>query len=136
MGEELTITLKSVETKTTKTGSQMWTCITNLGKMSVFDKQVAEDLFTLINKNIVVLVETQGVYKNLVRVIRIATNQTPIVSTAPEQPQKNPRITSASMMIAYAKDLAVAGKIEVKDIDSKAKELLSLYEEMLEMKIM
>jgi hypothetical protein len=128
---EETVTLKSVETKTTRTGTPMWTALTNVGKMSVFDKLIAEDLFTLVNKNIVVDVETKNNYKNIVRIIRVATNQTPMQT---QEPVKNPRLTSASMCISYAKDLCVAGKIELKDINSKAKELLSLYEEMLEIK--
>jgi hypothetical protein len=44
------------------------------------------------------------------------------------------RLTSASMMISYAKDLCIAGKIELKEIESKSKELLALYEEMLKAK--
>jgi hypothetical protein len=135
------ITLKSIETKQTRNNIPMWTALTSIGKMSCFDKNLAEQLFTLVNKNLVVETEMNGQYKNLLRVIR-TTDIAPIPTAAQqaqvqfEDPKRKQRLASASMCISYAKDLAVAGKIEVKEIDAKAKELLSLYEEMIEMKIM
>jgi hypothetical protein len=136
---EETITLKSVETKNTRAGAPMWTAITSGGKMSCFDKTLAEQLFTLVNKNLVVETGMNGQYKNIIRVIKLA-DYTPIPTAAQvqqvqfENPKMKSRLTSASMMISYAKDLCIAGKIELKDIDSKAKEFLSLYEELLEIK--
>jgi hypothetical protein len=136
---EETITLKSVESKNTKAGAPMWTAMTSIGKMSCFDKTLAEQLFTLVNKNLVVETGMNGNYKNLIRVIKIA-DYTPIptaqqqAQVASEDPTRKQRLTSATMLISYAKDLCVADKIELKDIDSKAKELLALYEEMLDIK--
>jgi hypothetical protein len=117
----------------------MWTAITSTGKMSCFDKATSEQLFTLVNKNLVVEVEMQGQYKNLKRIISLAENA-PIPTAQQmqqvqfENPKMKSRLTSASMMISYAKDLCIAGKIELKEIESKSKELLALYEEMLEAK--
>jgi hypothetical protein len=139
---EETITLKSIETKTTKAGAPMWTAMTSIGKMSCFDKTLAEQLFTLVNKNLVVETGMNGNYKNLIRVIRLsefapiptAAQQAQVASEMPMDPIRKQRLTSATMLISYAKDLCVAGKIEVKEIDAKAKELLALYEDMLDMK--
>jgi hypothetical protein len=141
---ETTITLKSVETKTTKAGAPMWTATTNLGKMSIFDKNLAEQLFTLINKNIIVDVTTINNFKNIVKMIGMAefapltpaSQMSQIPQAIVQDPKVKNRTQYATMLISYAKDLAVAGKIEVKDIEAKAKELLALYEEMQEMKIM
>jgi DNA-binding protein YbaB len=136
---EETITLKSIETKQTKSGAPMWTATTSTGKMSCFDKNLADQLFTLVNKNIIVEVEMQGQYKNLKRVVGMA--QFAPIPTAQqaqqvhfEDPKMKSRLSSGTMCISYAKDLCIAGKIELKDIPSKAKEFLSLYEEMLDAK--
>jgi len=141
---EETITLKSIESKNTKNNTPMWTAVTSTGKMSVFDKPTAERLFTMINQNIIVETEMNGQYKNLIRIIGMAqyapiptaAQQAQVASEMPMDPKRKQRLTSASMMISYAKDLCIAGKIEVKDIEAKSKELLSLYEDMLDMKIM
>lgn len=141
---EETITLKSIESKNTKNNTPMWTATTSTGKMSIFDKATAEQLFTMINQNIIVETAMNGNYKNLVRIVGMAqyapipTAQqiAQVASEAPMDPKRKQRLTSATMLISYAKDLCVAGKIEVKDIEGKAKELLALYEDMLDMKIM
>ena len=121
----------------------MWTAVTSIGKMSCFDKPLAEQLFTLVGKNLIVETGMNGQYKNLLRVIGLsehapiptAAQVAQVASEMPMDPIRKQRLTSASMMISYAKDLCIAGKIELKDIDSKAKEFLSLYEDLLEMKI-
>jgi hypothetical protein len=129
---EQTITLNQIETKSTKAGQPMWACSTSVGKISIFNKDLADELSKLIGKNIVVEIVSNGQYKNLTKIIQIAANQVPINNNIPEP--KNPRIVSATMLISYAKDLCIAGKIELKDIPSQSKELLALYEEMLDIK--
>lgn len=122
---EETITIKSIETKQTKAGASMWTITTNSGKMSIFDPILAEKIMPLVNQNVVVDVETKNNYKNITKII--GTSQIAQAVTQPVGEKKN---MVASMCIAYAKDLCVAGKIEVADLSVKAKELLALYEEM------
>ena len=124
------ITIQLIETKQTKAGAPMWTATTSAGKMSCFDKALSEQLFKLIGKNIVVETEMQGIFKNLKRII---TDTEEVMPTAQTQTigQNFNRFSVASMMIAYAKDLCVAGKIESKDLKTTAKWLLTLYEEMI-----
>lgn len=140
---EQTVTLKSIETKTTKANKPMWTAITSAGKMSIFDAAIANNLFTMVNKNIIVDVETKNSFRNIVGFIGESSVAPIPIPTAAAIPMgktgesfnpRGSRTSTATMLIAYAKDLCVAGKIEVKDIPTKAKELLQLYEEMLDAK--
>lgn len=125
---EETVTIISIEQKQTKARVNMWTVVTNYGKMSVFDQLLADKLATLKGQNVLVEVQEKNGYKNIVKFISVSA--IPVQNIPQAQP--NSRNVSASMMIAYAKDLCVAGKIGVEDIGSQAKSLLQLYEEMLE----
>jgi len=141
---EQIVTLKSIETKTTKSGSPMWTATTSAGRMSVFDKAMADSLFMMVNKDIKIDVETKNNFRNIVGFIGESSVAPMPIPTAAIQgsgvrfdgsmPLKGNRTSTATMLIAYAKDLCVAGKIDVKEIPAKAKELLALYEDMLETK--
>jgi hypothetical protein len=130
---EETVIIQSIETKTTKAGIPMWTASTNVGKMSIFDKLISDKLFALINKNVIVETVIKNNFKNIVRFVGIAegfVNPPVPIETIKVERDKN-RVASASMMISYAKDLCIAGKIELKDIDVKSKEFLAIYESML-----
>lgn len=127
------ITILQVETKNTKAGAPMWTATTSIGKISTFDSVLGAKLFASIGKILNVEYEVQGIYKNLKAIVEDGTQATALpLSTAAQIPDTKNRTSSASMMIAYAKDLVVAGKVEYKDLKATAKELLTLYEEMLE----
>jgi hypothetical protein len=123
------ITILQIETKQTKAGAPMWTATTSAGKISCFDKPLAEELFTLIGKQIVAEITTQGNYKNLKRIVSKDIKEVE-ASNAPkavsEQEQRVP-----SMCVSYAKDLCVAGKVEYKDLKAVAKNLLTIYEELV-----
>jgi len=128
---EETIILSNIETKSTKAGQPMWTAMTNSGKMSVFDKALADVLFTNVRKTMIVDVETNGAYKNLTKFIRLADVQQasqPVQSSFREDPKEK----KVSVCLSYAKDLAAAGKIEVKDIEETAKEFLSMWDKLLQ----
>jgi hypothetical protein len=135
---EATITVQKIEAKTTKAGLPMWTITTNAFKLSLFDKAIADSL--LIGQSYVVEIEEKNGYKNLMKLIgkanfTQASSFQPQVQHQPlsrEEQIKQKRFDSASFAISYAVRLAEAGKLEVKDISAKSKELLALYEEMLE----
>ena len=129
---EETITLISLEPKKTKAGAEMWTAETSQGKMSVFDKTLAEDMQKVLGKNLVVNVTIQGQYKNIASVVGLAPNQTPMA--APVKAEENPREKRVSYCISYAKDLVVGKAIELKDFEKSAEDILKLYERMLVMK--
>lgn len=105
---EETITLKSIETKSTKAGAPMWTAITSTGKMSCFEQLLAEQLFTMVNKNLIVETEMKGQYKNLIRIIGPATSAP--IPTAAAQVQQVQRDNNApiTMLLSYMKDQVVA----------------------------
>jgi hypothetical protein len=115
------VVIQQIEAKSTKSGTPMWTITTSAGKMSCFDKAIADQLFSLINKTVALEIQMQGTYKNIKKFIREESGG---VS------KQNTRLSSASCCISYAKDLCVAGKIEIKELYATAKGLLALYEEM------
>ena len=107
--EEKVIILK-VETKNTKAGAPMWVATTSAGKISSFDKEMADKLFMSINKQLIVETEMQGIFKNLKKII---DNPTPAQSSMPivQIPQET-NISSApapaTMILSYMKDQVVA----------------------------
>jgi hypothetical protein len=107
--------------------------------MNTFSKEVADSL--AIGQSYVVEVTEHNGYKNLAKVVSLsATPQTqanvpqgfskPVMSR--EEQIKQKRFDSASFAVSYAVRLAEAKVIEVKDINEKAKELLLLYENLLD----
>jgi hypothetical protein len=126
---EQSVTILGVEQKTTKTNKTMWTANTSAGKMSTFEKALADQLNLAIGKTLKVDVEVNGSFKNLKSILYIEEGVA--LQSAPVHIPKTDKTSSASMMIAYAKDLCVAGKIDIKDLGTKAKELLVLYEDMI-----
>ena len=135
---EETVTIIKIETKNTKAGAPMWTATTSSGKMSCFDKDLANELFNSVGKTIVVEVEMQGVYKNLKSIIKnpVAPSIQPAnqIQQTPLDSKIQLRIANASYCISYAKDLCVAGKIEYKDLETAAINILGIYERMIEPK--
>jgi len=130
---EEVVTILGIETKSTKKGAPMWTANTSGGKMSCFEKSVADKLFMLINKVVKLDIEMNGSFKNLKGIIYVDENATPQSAPAP-QPQmrsEEEKSKKVGVCISYSKDLVVAGKIDLKDLGTKAKELLALYEEMI-----
>lgn len=130
---EAKVTILQVEAKQTKALAPMWTATTSAGKMSCFEKELADKLFTLINKSVIVEYDMQGVYKNLKRIVSEDANQTPAIQNAAQLPTdtSQARIANASYCLSYAKDLCVAGKVDYKDLKAVALNLLSIYEEMI-----
>jgi hypothetical protein len=97
------VTIIQIETKQTKAGAPMWTATTSAGKMSCFEKGLADQLFNLINKEVIVEVEMQGVYKNLKSIV---TNPTPAQTSMPiTQVVEKPKY---EMLISYMHDQVVA----------------------------
>ena len=133
---EQTISIQKIEAKTTKAGMPMWTITSTLGKMNTFSKEIADAL--VVGQTFIVEVEENNGYKNLMKVIgksnMPAPSFTPAVNIAPlsrDEQIKQKRFDSASFSISYAVRLAEAGKIKVEDINQTAKNLLALYEDML-----
>ena len=135
---ETTITIQKIEAKSTKTGIPMWSITTNGGRMNTFGKAIADGLS--IGMSYVVEITKHNGFKNVTRIVKqsevVQENAPqgfpvkPVMSREDQIKQK--RFDSASFAISYAIRLAEAKVIEVKDINEKAKELLLLYENLLD----
>jgi hypothetical protein len=132
---EAKVAILQVEAKQTKTNLPMWTANTSIGKMSCFEKELADKLFTLIGKSVVVEYEISGAYKNLKKIVNEDSSASVPIQTAAQMTTDNKsqlKISNASYCLSYAKDLVVAGKVEYKDIKDAAINLLNIYEAMID----
>ena len=142
--ENITITLNKLEQKVTKGGQPMWTAHTSAGLMSIFEPELAADLQSVIGKNLDVAIEKKGTYTNLVGCVGLSKNApvvapqktyskpfTPYVKKSPEDKILEDKQKLTSMLISYSKDLVVAGKIGLNDVEKQAKEFKRIYEELL-----
>jgi len=130
---EQIINIQKIEAKTTKAGQPMWTLTTDIGKLSVFKNEELVKNLVLGQSYNAEIIENNG-YKNLMKINgKAKDNFVPASQIDRDGQIKQKRFDSASFAISYAVRLVEAGKVDIKDLNAKAKELLSLYEEMLDM---
>ena len=118
------------------TGKDFHTAETNLGPMNIFDYVVVEEMEKAgFPNDFKVNMTEKGKWKNIIGIIMEEDGQSPAKVTEPIPTADNvisyDEKTFASMAISYAKDLAVAGKIEVAKIKKEAMGFLDLYRDMV-----
>ena len=145
--------IKSVsDQKETAKGLPMWTIETSKGRMSCFDEGLANELSSLVGMNTVIAYELNGIFKNLKGVGEgsapapkrnnfmprgVAQHVQPQYS--PSTPQRDYAAEDKSRMVSicigYSKDLAVAGKITIPEIENMARLLLGSHKTLCEEEI-
>jgi hypothetical protein len=127
---ETIIVLNSIEQKTTRSDNPktFWSATTNLGKMSIWEKPIADSLALLINKGVKIDYEERNGYKTITKFIGEADATQ---AQTPSATNNDDRYKRASMMISYAKDLVIAGKVELKNLKETARELYNFQDELV-----
>jgi len=113
-----TITIIGYTDKTSKLGKPYCSFETNIGRMSCWDGELGNALKKLTGNNAVVEYTEKGEFKNIVGIHDFETAQLvgKPVETATVEVQKIPPVPpktdsrNATMYVAYAKDLIIAGK--------------------------
>jgi len=112
-------------------GNKFWKVKTNKGQMSIFDKEVAQEIIKNEGKicDVEVEISEKGdkTYKNI-------TAFNGAYGDAEDDEEDRNLIrkkVDSGNMIRNAVDLAIAGKIKVEEIGDKARGLLALQEELV-----
>ena len=130
------IYINRLEKKFTKTNNKVYyRAETNQGVMNIFGNIVYDEILKhpIPGEFEVVVKESNG-FKNIDGITPPEfVTEKEAVSDGPETNKSEmdyDKIKFASMAISYAKDLAVAGKIEVTNIRKEAQGFMDLYDEL------
>lgn len=129
--------IKRIEETTARTEKTYWKTETDQGNMNIFDKDIAKEIEKNVPGDFDVNIQVKGNFKNIIglgEVEPIKTEKVPSDSpkTAPKTSQKETSDEVLLTCIGYAKDLAVAGKIEASNVRSESIALLAIYESLKE----
>jgi len=123
---ETQISIYETEDKFTRTNNKPYLSVqTSKGQMSAWDAVVIGKVKAAKGMKVNAVIEEKGNYKNIVG-LGDPTGEAEEKPDAPKKFTEERNEKLASVAVSYAKDLAVAGKIEVEDIAEKAKGFVEL----------
>ena len=120
------ISVNKIDKKVAKTGNAYLLVETNLGKMSVFDNELFDNVEHSLGHEVEAEIETSGNYKNIVELGKI------IGVAKPEKESKestsfgrDPKAIIKTDCYRMAIDLCIAGRIEQTQIEPTAEDLFN-----------
>lgn len=134
--ETLTIKVLNIEENPTSTGKRRWSVQTDRGYMSIWDRELAEDMMKVGQATYEAKVSTKNNYKSILDVFRIPDGQsiTPLTKDDKSEflPSPDRRETSIIAQVAFkgAVELCVAGKITLEELEAQAKKNLAIIKEI------
>jgi len=122
--------VKAIEERVSSTGKTFWSLDTNQGKMSIWDSGIATEIKDVgVQREFELNVEEKGNFKNVTGITGQKTEK--VSSEGSSEPKTAITGNNAALLcMQYAKDLAVAGKIEVSNIRTEATGFMNLYNEL------
>lgn len=135
--ETLTIKVLNIEENPTSTGKRRWSVQTDKGYMSIWDRELAEDMMKVGQATYEAKVSTKNNYKSILDVFRIPDGQniTPLTKDDKSeflQSSSDRRETSIIAQVAFkgAVELCIAGKITLEELEAQAKKNLAIIKEI------
>ena len=128
------IDIKNIQEAVSKKNQPYLKLETSIGNMFVWDEEAIEAIKEGGMGNYSVDTVMSGKF-NTITIVHELYAPTEKVGTKTDGPREyTPERNNGafvSMAISYAKDLAVAGKIEVKEIESQTKDLVDIYNSLI-----
>ena len=124
-----TIHVDSITEKKTKTGTTFVTMKTNVGQVNCFDSNIIYSIRANIANDLVVEIDENGTFKNITQFIGPASPTERVAEVPANKYMGNNN--HIPMIMSYAKDLLVAGKIDYDDFGLCCGSLLQTYKEMV-----
>lgn len=134
--ETLTIKVLNIEENPTSTGKRRWSVQTDKGYMSIWDRELAEDMIKVGQATYEAKVSTKNNYKSILDVFRVPDGQsiTPLTKDKSEflPSSSDRRENSIIAQVAFkgAIELCAAGKITLEELEAQAKNNIAIIKEI------
>lgn len=120
------ISVNKIDKKVAKNNKAYLLVETNIGKMSVFDDSLFDDVEHSLGHEVEALIETSGNYKNIVELGKILGEAK--ASEKSEQTTsfgRDPKAIIKTDCYRMAVDLCIAGRIEMLQVEATAEDLFT-----------